>query len=134
MSSTALTLNLPYREPFDPGVFDFLAVRAVPGIEEGSSASYARTLRLAHGDARFRVDYDAGAPGRPLVLTIGAVDLRDLPSLLSRVRRLLDLDADPGRHRRRAGVRSPAGRQRRRHARASGCRAPWTRRSCWSAR
>ncbi len=95
VSSTALTLNLPYREPFDPGVFDFLAVRAIPGIEEGSSTSYARTMRLAHGDARFRVDYDAGAPGRPLVLTIGAVDLRDLPSLLSRVRRLLDLDADP---------------------------------------
>ncbi|WP_144674099.1 DNA-3-methyladenine glycosylase 2 family protein [Arthrobacter sp. U41] len=95
VSSTALTLNLPYREPFDPGVFDFLAVRAIPGIEEGSSTSYARTMRLAHGDARFRVDYDAGVPGRPLVLTIGAVDLRDLPSLLSRVRRLLDLDADP---------------------------------------
>jgi len=95
VSSTALTLNLPYRDPFDPGVFDFLAVRAVPGIEEGTSTSYARTLRLAHGDARFRVDYDAGASGRPLVLTIGAVDLRDLPSLLSRVRRLLDLDADP---------------------------------------
>jgi AraC family transcriptional regulator of adaptative response / DNA-3-methyladenine glycosylase II len=95
VASTALTLNLPYREPFDPGVFDFLAVRAIPGIEEGTSHSYARTLRLAHGDARFRVDYDAGAAGRPLVLTIGAVDLRDLASLLSRVRRLLDLDADP---------------------------------------
>ncbi|RNL55035.1 DNA-3-methyladenine glycosylase 2 family protein [Arthrobacter oryzae] len=94
-ASTALTLNLPYREPFDPGVFEFLAVRAIPGIEEGSSRSYARTLRLAHGDARFRVDYDADADGRPLVLTIGAVDLRDLASLLSRVRRLLDLDADP---------------------------------------
>ena len=94
-ATTALTLNLPYREPFDPGVFDFLAVRAIPGIEEGSPSSYARTLRLAHGDARFRVDYDAGAPGRPLVLSIGAVDLRDLPPLLSRVRRLLDLDADP---------------------------------------
>ncbi len=76
-------------------MFDFLAVRAIPGIEEGTSSSYARTLRLAHGDARFRVDYDAGAAGRPLVLTIGAVDLRDLASLLSRVRRLLDLDADP---------------------------------------
>ncbi|AOT04071.1 DNA-3-methyladenine glycosylase 2 family protein [Arthrobacter sp. U41] len=95
VASTALTLKLPYREPFDPGVFDFLAVRAIPGIEEGSSTSYARTLRLAHGDARFRVDYDAGKAGRPLVLTIGAVDLRDLSSLLSRVRRLLDLDADP---------------------------------------
>lgn len=93
--STALTLTLPYREPFDPGVFGFLAVRSIPGIEEGSASSYARTLRLAHGDARFRVDYDAGAPGRPLVLTIGAVDLRDLPTLLSRIRRLLDLDADP---------------------------------------
>ena len=95
VSSTALTLNLPYREPFDPGVFDFLAVRAIPGIEEGTSSSYARTLRLAHGDARFTVDFDADTPGRPLMLTIGALDLRDLTSLLSRVRRLLDLDADP---------------------------------------
>lgn len=30
-----------------------------------------------------------------MTLTIGAVDLRDLPALLSRVRRLFDLDADP---------------------------------------
>ncbi len=94
-ATTALTLNLPYREPFDPGVFSFLAVRAIPGIEEGTSHTYGRTLRLAHGDARFRVEFDAGADGRPLVLTVGAVDLRDLASLLSRVRRLLDLDADP---------------------------------------
>ena len=41
------------------------------------------------------MDYDDGTPGRPLALTIGAVDLRDLPALLSRVRRLFDLDADP---------------------------------------
>lgn len=94
-AATALTLNLPYREPFDPGVFTFLAVRALPGIEAGTPTSYARTLRLPHGDARFSVNYDDGAPGRPLTLTIGAVDLRDLPALLSRVRRLFDLDADP---------------------------------------
>ena len=50
---------------------------------------------MPHGDARFTVEYDDGAPGRPLTLTIGAVDLRDLPALLSRVRRLFDLDADP---------------------------------------
>jgi AraC family transcriptional regulator of adaptative response / DNA-3-methyladenine glycosylase II len=93
--STALTLSLPYREPFDPGIFTFLAVRAIPGIEAGSASSYARTLRLPQGDARFRIEYDAGAQGRPLTLTIGAVDLRDLPALLSRVRRLFDLDADP---------------------------------------
>ncbi|XAS68911.1 AlkA N-terminal domain-containing protein [Micrococcaceae bacterium Sec5.7] len=94
-ATTALTLNLPYREPFDPGIFDFLAVRAVHGIETGTSTSYARSLRLPHGDARFSVDFAAGAPGRPLVLTISAVDLRDLPVLLSRIRRLFDLDADP---------------------------------------
>lgn len=104
-ASTALTLNLPYREPFDPGILSFLAVRAIPGIEAGTATSYARTLRLPHGDARFKVEYtgadngtaayDDGGRGRPLVLTIGAVDLRDLPALLSRVRRLFDLDADP---------------------------------------
>jgi AraC family transcriptional regulator of adaptative response / DNA-3-methyladenine glycosylase II len=94
-ATTALTLNLPYREPFDPGVFGFLAVRSIPGIESGTGTSYARTLQLPHADARFSVEYDAAAPGRPIILTIGAVDLRDLPSLLSRVRRLLDLDADP---------------------------------------
>jgi AraC family transcriptional regulator of adaptative response / DNA-3-methyladenine glycosylase II len=94
-TTTALTLQLPYREPFDPGIFSFLAVRAIPGIESGTETSYARTLRLQHGDARFKVEYDDGDPGHPLILTIGAVDLRDLPVLLSRVRRLLDLDADP---------------------------------------
>lgn len=93
--TTALSLALPYRQPFDPGIFTFLAVRAVPGIEAGTATSYARTLRLPHGDARFAVEYDGGTPGRPLTLTIGAVDLRDLPALLSRVRRLFDLDADP---------------------------------------
>ena len=122
-ASTSLTLALPYREPFDPGVFSFLAVRAIPGIEAGTATSYARTLQLPHGDARFSVEYtgdrtggggtalgdtaldnsaldnsvkyDGGPHRRPLVLTIGAVNLRDLPALLSRVRRLFDLDADP---------------------------------------
>ncbi|MGC0237940.1 DNA-3-methyladenine glycosylase 2 family protein [Arthrobacter sp. SD76] len=94
-AATALTLSLPYRKPFDPGIFTFLAVRAIPGIEAGTATSYARTMRLPHGDARFRVDYDAGTRERPLTLTVGAADLRDLPALLSRVRRLFDLDADP---------------------------------------
>lgn len=93
--TASLTLNLPYREPLDPGIFTFLAARAIPGIEAGTPSSYARTLRLAHGDARFSVKYDGGARGRPLTLTIGAVDLRDLAALISRVRRLFDLDADP---------------------------------------
>lgn len=100
-----LTLNLPYRDPFDPGIFDFLAVRAVPGIEAASTSSdgtgthetrtYARTLRLPRGNASFTVSYNPSAPGKPLQLTAAVVDLHDLPALLSRVRRLFDLDADP---------------------------------------
>lgn len=90
-----LTLNLPYREPFDPRIFDFLAVRAVPGIELAGPNSYSRTLHLPRGDAAFTVDYDAAAPGKPLRLTVSSLDLHDLPALLSRVRRLFDLDADP---------------------------------------
>ncbi|VXB69497.1 Methylphosphotriester-DNA--protein-cysteine S-methyltransferase / DNA-3-methyladenine glycosylase [Arthrobacter sp. 9V] len=106
----ALTLNLPYREPFDPGIFDFLAVRAVAGIESagmeatGTSTdgtesygrrTYARTLRLPRGSASFSVSYDPSATGKPLQLTATALDLHDLPALLSRVRRLFDSDADP---------------------------------------
>ncbi|UXM93274.1 AlkA N-terminal domain-containing protein [Paenarthrobacter sp. JL.01a] len=99
-----LTLNLPYRKPFDPGIFDFLAVRAVPGIEaaeDGTAGtapgtrSYGRTLRLPRGTASFTVTYSPSLPGKPLRLTASAVDLHDLPALLSRVRRLFDLDADP---------------------------------------
>ena len=95
-----LTLNLPYREPFDPGILDFLAVRAVPGIElagtgPDGSRTYGRTLRLAGGSASFSVKYSPSAAGKPLQLTASAVDLHDLPALLSRVRRLFDLDADP---------------------------------------
>lgn len=93
--ATSLTLNLPYREPFDTGIFDFLAARAIPGIELAGPASYSRTLRLPHGNAAFTVEYDAGARGA-LRLAVSTFDLHDLPVLLSRVRRLFDLDADPG--------------------------------------
>ncbi|WP_281444941.1 bifunctional transcriptional activator/DNA repair enzyme AdaA, partial [Paenarthrobacter nicotinovorans] len=97
---SALTLNLPYREPFDPGIFDFLAVRAVPGIESADTSadgtrSYARTLRLPRGNASFSVSFNPESRGKPLQLTVNALDLHDLPALLSRVRRLFDLDADP---------------------------------------
>ncbi|MCF3141360.1 helix-turn-helix domain-containing protein [Paenarthrobacter sp. AR 02] len=96
----ALTLNLPYREPFDPGIFDFLAVRAIPGIEYASTSgdgtrTYGRTLRLPRSTASFSVSYKPASPAKPLQLNASAVDLHDLPTLLSRVRRLFDLDADP---------------------------------------
>ncbi len=95
VSSTALTLNLPYREPFDPGVFRSSRSGPSPASRRAPPAPMPgrcgwRTAMRASGWTTTPT-----RRGRPLLLTIGAVDLRDLPSLLSRVRRLLDLDADP---------------------------------------
>ncbi|MGA1838725.1 Ada metal-binding domain-containing protein [Herbiconiux sp. 11R-BC] len=100
----ALTLALPYREPFDAaGVFAWLAARAIPGIETVGPDNYTRSLLLPGGPAWFTVRYASDparrdgsrhAQGR-LVLEAHLTALGDLPVLVARVRRLFDLDADP---------------------------------------
>ncbi|MGH8966287.1 MAG: DNA-3-methyladenine glycosylase 2, partial [Actinomycetes bacterium] len=88
----ALTLRLPFRTPMDgTGLLDFLAARAVPGVESASDLGYSRTLRLPHGSGTAAVRL---APAR-WECTLRLADLRDLPVAVSRVRRLLDADADP---------------------------------------
>jgi AraC family transcriptional regulator of adaptative response / DNA-3-methyladenine glycosylase II len=90
--STRLSLRLPFRPPFDAaGLLRFFARHAVPGVEDVTDESYARTLRLAHGTGVVRLTPEAGHVRCDLLLA----DLRDLGSAVSRVRRLLDLDADP---------------------------------------
>ncbi|MCY0904786.1 DNA-3-methyladenine glycosylase 2 family protein [Arthrobacter sp. H14-L1] len=86
-----LSLALPFRKPFDPGIFAFLAARSVLGVEEGNASRYARALALPCGHGCFELRWT----GTALELSARLEDLRDLPALLSRVRRLLDLDADP---------------------------------------
>jgi AraC family transcriptional regulator of adaptative response / DNA-3-methyladenine glycosylase II len=88
----ALTLRLPFRIPMDgAGLLDFLAVRAIPSVECAGDHGYARTLRLPHGLGAAAVRL------RPShwECTLRLADLRDLPVAVSRLRRLLDADADP---------------------------------------
>ncbi|MGH3978158.1 MAG: DNA-3-methyladenine glycosylase 2 family protein [Pseudonocardiaceae bacterium] len=87
-----LTVRLPYRAPLDAaGLLAFLAARAVPGVESAGDGCYARTLRLPHGMATATLH-----PGPSHVdCTLRLSELRDLPVAVSRLRRLLDLDADP---------------------------------------
>ncbi|WP_210506188.1 Ada metal-binding domain-containing protein [Naasia sp. SYSU D00057] len=86
-------LRLPFREPFDAeGIFTFLAARALAGVEVATATSYARAVALPGGVAQFEVRW---TPERELRLTASVQELRDLPVLLARVRRLFDLDADP---------------------------------------
>ena len=101
-STARVTVLLPVRQPFDaPGVFTFLAGRAVEGVEvadvsNGARLRYARTLSLPHGPGA--VDITARRSNRDLWevrLHMEVTDLADVVPAVSRVRRLLDLDADP---------------------------------------
>src|SRR5205823_5317571 len=86
---------LPYRRPIDlDAAFRFLAVRAVPGVEEWTGEAYRRTLALPRGTGV--VELAAGLDGGAHVrCTLRLSDVRDLPAAVQRARRLLDLDADP---------------------------------------
>nr|BFF19468.1 hypothetical protein GCM10025730_29890 [Promicromonospora thailandica] len=90
---------LPVREPFDAaGVLRFLAVRALPGVESAELGPtvlrYARTVALPHGPGAFEVRVTRPGTGR-VELDLELADLADAPVAVARVRRLLDLDADP---------------------------------------
>jgi AraC family transcriptional regulator, regulatory protein of adaptative response / DNA-3-methyladenine glycosylase II len=88
----AITVRLPYREPFDAaGLFGFLAHRCVEGVEHGDHTSYTRTLRLPGGPGVVRVVWTEGV----LTATLWLTALTDLGAALARVRLLFDLDADP---------------------------------------
>ncbi|WP_104118263.1 AlkA N-terminal domain-containing protein [Arthrobacter sp. B1805] len=92
-----ISLSLPVRLPYDNGIFDFLAARSVEGVEYTGAASYGRLLRLPSGPAWFRANAVElrGNGQAALPVTVSVSGLADLPALLTRIRRLFDLDADP---------------------------------------
>ena len=98
-----IRLRLPCRQPFDPAsLIDFLAARALPGVEAVDGSSYQRSLRLPHGHGVVSlrsIGGEKGRGGRPGPFFIEGdlvlADLRDLTTAVSRCRQLLDLDADP---------------------------------------
>jgi AraC family transcriptional regulator of adaptative response / DNA-3-methyladenine glycosylase II len=88
----AVSVRLPARQPFaGPQLLDFLGQRAVPGVERYDGMTYARTMALPHGHGTVELQ-DAGDH---VDATFRLVDWRDLAPAVWRVRRLLDLDADP---------------------------------------
>jgi AraC family transcriptional regulator of adaptative response / DNA-3-methyladenine glycosylase II len=99
-SAGALHLRLPFRRPFTPlHTFEFLATRAIPGVEVGSTCGYRRTVGLVHGPAVISLGELAGEGGSEaeqswISCRLELSDLRDLAPAVARCRRLLDLDAD----------------------------------------
>ena len=97
-----IELRLPFRPPMDVAfTLRWLGWHAVPGLETYTEAEtapdpgagvYRRTLDLPHAPGRVRLS--VGGPSWVAArLQLG--DQRDLGAAVARIRRLLDLDADP---------------------------------------
>lgn len=90
-----ISLRLPVRGPFHAsGVFEFLGLRAVPGVELWDGTTYQRSLRLPAGPGVVALRPGPGASDH-VVCELRLADVADLQPAVERCRRLLDLDADP---------------------------------------
>jgi AraC family transcriptional regulator of adaptative response / DNA-3-methyladenine glycosylase II len=85
-----LTLRLAMRTPYaDVPLLQWLAARAVPGVEEVTDDGYRRTVAGAVVEVQPR-------PGAGhVVARLDIDDVARVAELVSKVRRLFDLDADP---------------------------------------
>lgn len=90
-----LSLRLPHREPFDAaGLLAHFAGRALDGVESVVDGVYRRTLRLPHGPGAVALYLGDHTPGH-VRADLRLAEPRDLGPAVARLRRLLDLDADP---------------------------------------
>lgn len=91
VSDGGVRLTLPYREPLDlEGLLAALVARG----EAVADRVWSRDLTPEIDGADGRVTVTADQPGR-LAVTVAVSDLRVLPAVLARVRRVFDLSADP---------------------------------------
>ncbi|MBO9706613.1 MAG: DNA-3-methyladenine glycosylase 2 family protein [Caulobacter sp.] len=89
----AVTLTLRYRPPYDwDAILEFLAMRAIPGVEVVETGVYRRTIALdgAVGTVSVRP-----AGGDRLAVAARFPKPSALPRILARARGVFDLSADP---------------------------------------
>lgn len=88
----AVSVRLAVRGPFAGGqLFAHIGARAVPGVELWDGEAYHRALDLPNGHGTVV----AGPAGDHVQATFRLSNWRDLAPAVGRMRRLLDLDADP---------------------------------------
>ena len=88
-----VVLKLRYRAPYDwESMLNFLRTRAIPGVEVVEDKRYLRTVEIDGVTGSIEVTH---LPERQsLGVKILFPDVRSLPAIVSRVRRLFDLGAD----------------------------------------
>src|SRR5215475_1342325 len=90
----ALTVRLGFRPPMAwPWLLNFLAGRAIPGVESVEADRYWRAIRLGQCTGWINVGRVEGANALRVEVSLSLA--RYLPSLLARVKNLFDLDAHP---------------------------------------
>ncbi|MBX7101944.1 MAG: helix-turn-helix domain-containing protein, partial [Myxococcaceae bacterium] len=92
--SASASARLDYRPPLAwDALLDFLAARAIDGVEAVDGGVYRRTVLLGRHSGWLSVRPRPGRAALELTVSEGLVPV--LPEVASRVRRLLDLDARP---------------------------------------
>jgi AraC family transcriptional regulator, regulatory protein of adaptative response / DNA-3-methyladenine glycosylase II len=87
-------MDLPFRAPLQSrALLEWLAARAVPGVEEVDGATYRRSLRLQGGAGVVEVELRGAEDAVRCRLLLD--EPLDADAAVARVRRLLDLDVDP---------------------------------------
>lgn len=121
-SADEVTVRVPYRAPFDwITMLRWLSPRAIPGVEEVGPSTYRRTV---HVDGLRGIAQVEPAGEGALALRVPGVLTPALATLVRRLRRLFDLDADAQRISEQLGADPRLARAARRHP---GVRVP----GCW---
>lgn len=92
-ASVGVTVHLRYRPPYDwAAILDFLRGRALTDVESVGADSYARTFQENGVTGTVHITQ---APRRnSLAVRVRCTDVRVLPRIVNRVRRVFDLGAD----------------------------------------
>lgn len=101
-------LRLSYRPPFDwRHALDFLAARAIAGVEHVDADSYSRLVRVGESVASIRVTH--AASHRCLELWVSDVEPGALFGIVDNAKRMFDVAADPGQTREALSVDAQLG-------------------------
>lgn len=93
-SGSAFEIRLPYRPPYAfSDVVEFLGRRATPGVESVAHGRYERTIVVDDEAGSFSVEHVPSR--RQLLCRIHLSGSRSLMSVVERIRRMFDLNADP---------------------------------------
>ena len=90
-----ISLLLPYRAPYDwNALIRFLKLRAITGLEIVNEDSYSRVIELGDVTGSITVTHVPDQSALRVVVRFGR--LGALPVIITRIRRMFDLSADPG--------------------------------------